>query len=95
VAPCPHIEVYLGDAPSPERSGLLCELSLLEVEYRRRAGEIPLPAEYQERFPRLEPAWRADAVEASSRCEEDPEGNGADPWATVDSHDIKADSPPQ
>jgi hypothetical protein len=37
----PRIEDYLGDTPQPDRSALVRELILLEVEYRCRAGDHP------------------------------------------------------
>ena len=46
----PRIEHYLGATQGAERRELLRELLLLEVDYRRRGGEIPTVAEYQERF---------------------------------------------
>jgi WD40 repeat protein/tetratricopeptide (TPR) repeat protein/predicted Ser/Thr protein kinase len=47
----PEMEEYLRLAPEAVRPALLRELILLEVEYRRRAGEEPRPAEYRQRFP--------------------------------------------
>jgi hypothetical protein len=58
----PAVEDYLGDTPEPGRSALARELILLEVHYRRRAGEDCPPAEYQRRFPMLDPAWLARAA---------------------------------
>jgi WD40 repeat protein len=49
----PRIEDVLGDRPEPERTALLHELIALELEYRRRAGEQPVPDEYRARFPDL------------------------------------------
>jgi WD40 repeat protein/tRNA A-37 threonylcarbamoyl transferase component Bud32 len=48
----PQIESVLGDTPEPERSALLRELLLLELDYRGRSDEQPTPDEYQARFPR-------------------------------------------
>jgi hypothetical protein len=42
----PHLEDYLDDLAEPARSVLLCELLLLELAYRRQAGETPLLADY-------------------------------------------------
>jgi tetratricopeptide (TPR) repeat protein len=53
----PRIEDYLGTAPEPECSTLLRELLLLEIYYRRRAGEDPKPEDYRDRFPALDPDW--------------------------------------
>src|SRR5262249_20316355 len=44
-------EDFLGESPEPDRSALLRELLLLELEYRCRAGENPAPGEYLARFP--------------------------------------------
>jgi serine/threonine protein kinase len=49
----PALEDYLGDTPEPVRSVLLQELLLLELTYRVRAGERPIPDEYRPRFPGL------------------------------------------
>ena len=46
----PAIEPYLAEVPEPERPLLLGELLRLELEYRRRDGETPRPAEYLGRF---------------------------------------------
>jgi WD40 repeat protein len=47
----PRIEDHLGGAVGPERSALLRELLLSELEYRRGGGERPDPREYRDRFP--------------------------------------------
>jgi formylglycine-generating enzyme required for sulfatase activity len=47
----PRIEDYLGAIPEPDRPGLLAELLLLELEYRRQWGDRPTPDEYRLRFP--------------------------------------------
>src|SRR5262245_44824310 len=47
----PHLEDYLGDIPEPGQSVLLRELIVVELQYRRRGGETPVPTEYQHRFP--------------------------------------------
>jgi serine/threonine protein kinase len=44
----PRIEDYLGAAAGEERRALLCELVLVELEYRYRRGESPTPGEYGE-----------------------------------------------
>src|SRR5262249_7219585 len=56
----PRIEDYAAGAEGPGQSALVRELLLVEVDYRRRAGESPHAAEYQARFPALDPAWLAD-----------------------------------
>jgi serine/threonine-protein kinase len=50
----PRIEDHLAAVPEPERPALLRELILLEVDYRRLAGERPRAEEYLERFPVLD-----------------------------------------
>ncbi len=57
----PRIEDYLGDADGSAHVALLRELLALEIDYRRRLGEEPQPADYREHFPDLDPAWFADA----------------------------------
>jgi serine/threonine-protein kinase len=47
----PRIEQYLANTPEPRRSELLCELLLLDIEYRAKLGESPSAAEYKARFP--------------------------------------------
>ena len=47
----PRIEDGLAELPAASRPALLCELLVLELAYRRRAGERPEPAEYHARFP--------------------------------------------
>jgi serine/threonine protein kinase/formylglycine-generating enzyme required for sulfatase activity len=47
----PALEDYLGQVPAAARGVLLAELLRVEVAYRRRAGEVPLAAEYQARLP--------------------------------------------
>jgi WD40 repeat protein/tRNA A-37 threonylcarbamoyl transferase component Bud32 len=59
----PRIEDNLGEAQTDaERAILLHELILLEVECRRRAGEIPQPGDYQPRFPELDLQWLLQAL---------------------------------
>jgi WD40 repeat protein/tetratricopeptide (TPR) repeat protein len=57
----PAIEDYLFGAAEGELGQLLAELLLLEVHYRRLAGEEPAAAEYQARFPALA-AHRVEAA---------------------------------
>jgi tetratricopeptide (TPR) repeat protein len=53
----PRIEDHLAMVPDPERPDLLCELILLEVDYRRLAGDHPQAEEFLTRFPSLDRAW--------------------------------------
>jgi eukaryotic-like serine/threonine-protein kinase len=48
----PPIEEYLGEVPEADQTALFRELLVLELTYRRRAGERPAPEEYQFRFPK-------------------------------------------
>jgi serine/threonine protein kinase len=58
----PVIEDFLAEAPEAERPSVLRELLLVELHYRRRAGEGPKAEEYAARFPALDPAWLAGAL---------------------------------
>jgi hypothetical protein len=61
----PCLEDFL-DVPEPARPAAVRELILLDGHYRRLAGEEPQVADYQARFPELDPVWLADAVAARS-----------------------------
>jgi tRNA A-37 threonylcarbamoyl transferase component Bud32 len=56
----PAIEEHLLEASNETRGVLLAELLRLDVTYRRRAGEVPQAAEYQQRLP--EDALLVEAV---------------------------------
>ncbi|WP_165226476.1 serine/threonine-protein kinase [Aquisphaera insulae] len=45
--------LYLMSIPQPERTALLRDLLLIEVEYRRNVGEVVTPSELAGRFPAL------------------------------------------
>src|SRR5262249_11341693 len=47
----PRIEDYLDEVPEPGRPELLRTLLVLDLVYRRRGGERPMPGEYRARFP--------------------------------------------
>ena len=47
----PRIEDDLGEVPEPVRAELLRGLLGVELAYRRRNGERPMPEEYRHRFP--------------------------------------------
>jgi WD40 repeat protein/serine/threonine protein kinase len=47
----PQIEEYLGEAGGTERTEILRQLMLLEIDYRSRKGELLAPSEYTPRFP--------------------------------------------
>ena len=61
----PRIEEYLGGAAEPVRSALLQELILVDIYFRRRAGEDLQPADYAGRFPTLGRAWIDQALQTS------------------------------
>ena len=48
--PRPRIEEFLVDTREPERSRLLQQLLLLEIDYRRQGGEQPCQEDYRSRF---------------------------------------------
>src|SRR5262249_21148666 len=56
----PGIENFLGDVAELDRPALLRELVLLDLYYRRRAGEEPSPDDYR-RFAAFDARWLADA----------------------------------
>jgi WD40 repeat protein/serine/threonine protein kinase len=56
----PRIEEMLVGQAEPERSVLLRELVLLELDYRRAAGEERRADEYLTRFPDLDAGWLAE-----------------------------------
>lgn len=62
----PRIEDYLLDMPESGRSALLHELIHVDVDYRRRRGETPRLADYQQRFPDLNATWLARALRSAS-----------------------------
>jgi len=49
--PSPRIEDYFGNWQGQERSELLRELLLLDLDYRSGHGEHPTPDEYQSQLP--------------------------------------------
>ncbi len=58
----PQAEAFLGDTSGAERSALLVELLLLDLDYRQRGGEQPVAEEYRLRFPQ-----DGDAIETVFR----------------------------
>src|SRR5262249_16182962 len=58
----PLLEEYVAEVPETAAAVLLRELILVDVLYRRRAGEAVQPADYQARFPALDAAWLAAAL---------------------------------
>src|SRR5438093_12822537 len=59
--PPPRIEEFLADTREPERSLLLQQLLLLEIDYRRLRGEGPAAEEYGSRFPGLSSQFLVEA----------------------------------
>jgi serine/threonine protein kinase/Flp pilus assembly protein TadD len=62
-SPWPRIEDHLATATEPDRPRFVQELILLDVHYRRRAGEPLEAATYQNRFPELDSDWLRKALE--------------------------------
>jgi WD40 repeat protein/tetratricopeptide (TPR) repeat protein len=62
----PRLEDFLDGLPEPARCSGFRELILLDIQYRRLAGEEPQAADYETRFPDLDLVWLADAVAARS-----------------------------
>jgi serine/threonine protein kinase len=58
----PRAEAFLGDAAGAERSALLAELLLLDLDYRQRGGQRPTAEEYRLRLPQ-----DGDVIEAVFR----------------------------
>ncbi|HLJ96108.1 MAG TPA: protein kinase [Gemmataceae bacterium] len=66
----PRIEDFVADVPEADRSALLRELILVEIELRCRAGDtFPRLEEYQARFPVLESEWLAAAMAGDARAQ--------------------------
>jgi serine/threonine protein kinase/predicted ATPase len=58
----PAIESFLIRSPCEDQLVLVRELVLLEIGYRRRAGEKPQATDYRSRFPALDDSWLTRAV---------------------------------
>ena len=73
----PVIEQHFGPAEGAERSRLLYELVLLDLDYRRRGDEILTEEEYRKRFPNdadvIVQAFRRTAARADA---DDSPGDG-------------------
>src|SRR5262245_51852531 len=74
----PRIEDFLAEVEEGARPALLQELFHLEVFYRRRRGEALQPADYQARFPALDPAWLAALTEPAAAAAPPPAGAGVE-----------------
>ena len=68
----PCLEGYLVPEDAPEYLPLLEELILLDVEYRRKAGEVPGVEDYAKRFPRLDAVRLGELLRQTSRVEVTP-----------------------
>src|SRR5437660_5897773 len=77
----PRIEDHLAAVPEPERLPLLHELILLEIDYRRLAGEELHAEEFLARFPALERTWIVDVLASSGLPPTRLHGDTADPSA--------------
>jgi serine/threonine-protein kinase len=75
----PKIEDHLGGATEPLRSALLGDLIAVELDWRRRHGERPEPAEYHDRFP-----GHAQVVSAGLGTAVGPPQPGSVPARAVD-----------
>ena len=53
----PVIDEFLRDTPPEEQPAVLRELVILDLHYRRHAGETPQPEDYLARFPALDQDW--------------------------------------
>jgi serine/threonine protein kinase/WD40 repeat protein len=58
----PRIEDFVDTVTGPERPAFLQELILLDLHYRRRAGQSPEAGTYQACFPDLDLGWLAAAL---------------------------------
>jgi serine/threonine-protein kinase len=56
------VEEFLDGASGEEHAALERELVLLDVHYRRQAGQTPRAEDYSDRFPDLGATWLAEAV---------------------------------
>jgi hypothetical protein len=55
----PRVEDFLGRVAGPARPALVRDLLRLDLEYRRKAGEVPTAQEYGERLGEYAPVIRA------------------------------------
>jgi serine/threonine-protein kinase len=62
----PRIEDYLNEIAAPERPVLACELILLDIYYRRLAGQTCVVNDYESRFPELDPTWLAGVISSGT-----------------------------
>jgi serine/threonine protein kinase/tetratricopeptide (TPR) repeat protein len=75
----PRVEEYLREIAEPARTVLVLELLRVEIHRRRRAGEEPRAADYQERFPTLERTLLDQALGTTPPAAQPKEGRGDNP----------------
>jgi WD40 repeat protein len=88
----PSIEEFLAAFAEPERSVLLRELVLLDLHYRRQAGEKPRLDDYRSRFPALDEHWLARKFsdpEATSESPAAPSASGPQQLTTPDTNRLR------
>ena len=84
--PRPRLEDFLAGITEPHLQTLLRELLAVETGYRRRLGERPTLAEYQQRLPDVPVAWLEGhfaAEEKTIDAEPRPGGMGVDEAAAA------------
>jgi WD40 repeat protein/serine/threonine protein kinase len=85
----PRIEDHLAAVPEPERPALLAELVLLEIDYRRLAGEHPQADEFLERFPVLSRVWVEEVLSRAATHEAGALApGGRAPWPAAPGFEI-------
>jgi hypothetical protein len=72
----PRIEDFLAGWQGADRLALLRELVLLDLHFRRAAGEGCCPENYLSRFPELDPTWLAEALAAPPSYSTHPDRPG-------------------
>lgn len=75
----PQIEDYCSQTSNHDRTTVLQQLILLDIDYRRRAGESPNAAEYRSRFPELNADWLGRVMNHEADMPELPERIGRYP----------------
>jgi WD40 repeat protein/serine/threonine protein kinase len=70
----PRIEDYVNGVAEPERAALVHELILLDIDYRRRAGEYPRAEDYRDRFPELDFTRLVNALDTQPPTPPPPAG---------------------
>jgi serine/threonine-protein kinase len=85
-----RIEAFLDPTPEPERSALLRELVILELDLRRARGESPSEREYLERCPRHGDLIHALFFDPDRDTTAWVPGGGTDPTATGSNTGLRA-----